>query len=72
MDFERVVDPEQHGSGPVAELGRGRTSSPRSWRGRQSLDSDTGVSHTWPAVIDDISGTIQGTRYVMRGKAVIQ
>ena len=41
------LGPEQHGSGPVAKLGRGlgRTSSPRSRRRRRSLNSVADMSH---------------------------
>ena len=61
------LGPEQHGSGPVAELGRGRTSSPRSRRRRRSLDSDADMLHTWPALMADMGGTMRGTRCVTRG-----
>jgi hypothetical protein len=52
----------------MAELGRGRTSSPRSRR--RSLDSDVDMSHTWPALMADMGGTMRGTRCVTRGIAV--
>jgi hypothetical protein len=42
----------------MAELGRGRTSSPRSRRRRRSLDSDVDMSHTWPALMADMGGTM--------------
>ena len=36
----------------------GRTSSPRSRRRRRSLDSDVDMSHTWPALMADMGGTM--------------
>jgi hypothetical protein len=44
----------------MAELGRGRTSSPRSRRRRRSfkLDSDVDMSHTCPALMADMGGTM--------------
>jgi hypothetical protein len=45
-----------------------RLRSSRRWR--RSLDSDVDMSHTWPALMADMGGTMRGTRCVTRGIAV--
>jgi hypothetical protein len=45
-----------------------RLRSSRRWR--RSLDSDADMSHTWPALMADMGGTMRGTRCVTRGIAV--
>ena len=57
------LGPEQYDSGPVAEMeSRGgvmnRLRSSRRWR--RSLDSDADMSHTWPAFMADMGGTMPG------------
>jgi hypothetical protein len=57
------LGPEQYDSGPVAEMEptegvMNRLRSSR--RRRRSLDSDTDMSHTWPAFMADMGGTMRG------------
>eukprot|EP00291_Cryptomonas_curvata_P013575 CAMPEP_0172188756 /NCGR_PEP_ID=MMETSP1050-20130122/22131_1 /TAXON_ID=233186 /ORGANISM="Cryptomonas curvata, Strain CCAP979/52" /LENGTH=120 /DNA_ID=CAMNT_0012863347 /DNA_START=1532 /DNA_END=1894 /DNA_ORIENTATION=+ len=59
-----IAEPDD--SRPAATA-RSRTRRP--WRRRRrSLDSGCRLSLIWPALMADISGTVQGTRYVTRGE----